>query len=156
MELFISIEAQNTEESGLAQILTNTIKELGFVTDSESNLENDSNYGTEFKSIAVIPSCMEDRFWNALGWKERKLILRKNKEADIRLRMDYSRFMSETVKNRRLMFIAIIIESIMVVMERSRGDFRGKKLINDIVKATDVSVNQLSPFLSSSLDEVIR
>ena len=74
MLLFLTIEAQDCTNNGLAEIFSDTNKALSFVTNKDSNLENVDNYGTEFSLIAIIPSCMDDSFWNALGWKERKQI----------------------------------------------------------------------------------
>ena len=119
MRIFITIEAQNCTENGLAEIMREVDKELSFVTDEK--LEHIDNYGTEFQEIAIIPSCMDDNFWEILGWKERKQIWRKKKEADIRLRMDYYKFMKESYENKRLMFIDIIIKSIQVVQEKSKA-----------------------------------
>ena len=116
-------------------LLNETIDDLCFLTDPSLDLEDKNNYGTEFRQISIIPSCMEDSYWNGLGWKERKQIWRKKQEADIRLRMDYEHFITETPDNQRLMFIDIIIKSIRVVQERAKGDFMGDKLIEDVLLA---------------------
>ena len=107
MEIILTIEAQNAVGIGLARILDEVKCELSAFTNNVLN--DEGKYGTEFKSIAIIPSCMDDSFWQAMGWKERKQIRSKKGEADIRLRMDYPRFISVTMENKRLMFIAIII-----------------------------------------------
>lgn len=144
MELFITIEAQNATDNGLFEIFRDINQQLSFVTDKNSELENINNYGNEFRLISVIPSCMDDDYWNASGWKERRQIWRKKKEADIRLRMDYNRFIEETVENKRLMFIDIIVKSIRIVQEKSISDFQGEKLIEDILTALNVTKLQLS------------
>ena len=143
MRLFLTIEAQNCAENGLAKILRETIEALSFVTDADSRLEEKNNYGTEFRFISIIPSCMDDRFWMALGWKERKQIWHQKKEADIRLRMDYDHFINETAEKQRLLFIYTIVKSIQVVQERSKGDFKGDLLIQDILTTLNVSAEQL-------------
>lgn len=143
MKLFLTIEAQKTNENGLSDILKDVNKSLSFVTNRNSELENVNNYGTEFRLISIIPICVDDRIWEALGWKERRQIWRKKQEADIRLRMDYNRFIHETLENKRLMFIDIVIKSINVVESKSLGDFSGKKLIADILKALNVTYEQL-------------
>ena len=143
VELFLTIEAQNATESGLADIMWDTKCQLKFVTDKDAGLVNINNYGTEFVSIGIIPSCLSQKFTDALGWKERKQIWRKKKEADIRLFMDYERFIKEPPEIKRLMYIDIIIKSIMVVQEKSQGDFKGKELIKDILKALSVTQEQL-------------
>lgn len=144
MHLFISIEAQNATENGLANIMRDTVCQLKFVTDKESDLENIDNYGSEFRSIAIIPTCLDSEFWKAFNWKERKIIWRKKGEADIRLRMDYDRYIGESPENKRLLFIDIIVKSIRVVQERSKGDFRGEELIADMLKALHVTQDRLA------------
>lgn len=143
MHLLITIETQNGTENGLAQIMWDTICELKFVTDTQAGLEDINNYGTEFRSIAIILTCVDDDFWDILGWKERTQIWRKKREADIRLRMDDERFIRETPENKRLMFIDIIVKSIKVVQEKSKGDFRGNDLISDILNTLEVTQEQL-------------
>lgn len=144
MRLFITIEAQNATESGLSTIMWNVTKKLDFVTNPSKDLENANNYGTEFKELAIIPCCMDDTFWQATGWKERKQIWRKKGEADIRLRMDYDKFITSTPENKYLMFVDTIIKSIQVVQERSKGDFNGDKLITDILSELDITKEQLN------------
>ncbi len=144
MQLFITIEAQNATDNGLFEIFRDINQQLSFVTDNDSDLEIINNYGNEFRIISVIPSCVDDDFWKASGWKERKQIWRKKKEADIRLRIDYNRFIEETLENRRLMFNDIIVKSIQVIQEKSIGDFQGVKLIEDILEALNITKSQLS------------
>ena len=138
MHLFLTIEAQNADGNGLADILREVTKELSFVTNKDIGLEDINNYGKEFKSIAIIPSCVDDDFWRTLGWKERTQIWRKKGEADIRLRMDYERFISEDYTNKKIMFVEIIIKSIKSIQLKSKGDFNGEKLIKDILVATNL------------------
>lgn len=138
----MTIESQIGAEN-LSNILRNTIAQLSFLTNQDIGLEDIDNYGTEFRIISIIPTCLDDHSWEILGWKERKQIWRKKREADIRLRMDYYRFVKETPENQRLMFIDIIVKSIKVVQEKSKGDFRGNELIADILKALNVTQKQL-------------
>ena len=139
MRLLLTVEAQNCTERGMSEILRETIDKLYFLTNKYSDLENKDNYGTEFREIAIIPSCMDDEFWSTTGWKERKQIWRKKREADIRLRMDYNCFVAEDKTNKRLLFYDIIVKSIRIIKERSAGDFRADDLIKDILLALDVS-----------------
>ena len=138
----MTIETQVGAEN-LSKILWDVECKLKFITNKEAGLEDVDNYGTEFRLISVIPTCLDDGFWEASGWKERKQIWRKKKEADIRLRMNYDRFIKETPENQRLMFIDIIVKSIQVVIEKSKGDFRGKELIKDILKTLNVKQEEL-------------
>lgn len=149
MELFMTIETKADVDDILGAIFWETKCQLSFITDKEAGLEEVDNYGTEFRLISVIPTCLDDQFWEASGWKERKQIWRKKKEADIRLRMDYDRFVRETPENQRLMFIDIIVKSIQAVQEKSKGDFRGNELIADILKALNITQDQLDQLNNS-------
>lgn len=149
MELFMTIETQADVDDILGAIFWETKCQLSFITDKEAGLEEVDNYGTEFRLISVIPTCLDDQFWEASGWKERKQIWRKKREADIRLRMDYDRFVRETPENQRLMFIDIIVKSIQAVQEKSKGDFRGNELIADILKALNITQDQLDQLNNS-------
>ena len=51
--------------------------------------------------------------------------------------------MSETLENKKLIYIKNIIDSIDVVISKSKGDFRGEDLKRDILKALDVTQEQL-------------
>lgn len=143
MRLFITIEAQNAVSSGITQVVNDVNQKLSFITNNDKTLNNEDKYGYEFCLISIIPTCVDEAFWNALGWKERKQIWRKKKEADIRLRLDYIRFINETPDNQRLLFIDVIIKSIKIVQERSKEDFRGYLLISDILNALDVTQQEL-------------
>ena len=79
MQLFLSIEAQHANEIGLFDIFKNVNSQLHFVTDKNAGLEEKDNYGTEFRIVSVIPTCVDEQFWKALGWKERHQIWRKKK-----------------------------------------------------------------------------
>lgn len=149
MELFMTIETQADVDDILGAIFWETKCQLSFITDKEAGLEEVDNYGTEFRLISVIPTCLDDQFWEASGWKERKQIWRKKREADIRLRMDYDRFVRETPENQRLMFIDIIVKSIQAVQGKSTGDFRGNELIADILKALNITQDQLDQLNNS-------
>ena len=149
MRLFLTIEAQNCDESGLANILWETTEKLKFITDKTINLEDINNYGTEFREIAIIPSCVDDDFWNTFGWKERKQIWRKKREADIRLKMNYDLFVQSTYDQKRLLFADIIVKSLQVVQERSKGDFNGTQLIRDVLDALTISEEQLKKLSTS-------
>lgn len=152
MELFISVEAQNATQTGIDKVLKNVNKTLSFVTDTKLNLEYIDNYGTEFHSIGIIPTCFEEDVWNSLGWKEEIKISRKRKEADIRLKMDYELFANESEENKNIIFIATIIKSINVLQGHSKGDFKGDELVRDIISSFEWSPKQVR-YLNSCLEK---
>ena len=133
MKLFISIEAERSEETGIDNILTEVRKKLSFLS------EDTEAYGTEFSEISVIPVCVSEEMWQTLGWNERKLISRKKKEADIRLKMDFQRFNKADAEEKYILFADIIVKSVLVVKEKSKSDFKGDKLVADIIKALNLS-----------------
>ncbi len=113
------------------------------------NSLSDFDYGTEFESISIIPIIMPIEFHDS--YRERRLIKRKTKEADIRLYVDYNLFVRcsfdierEPFKTqRRLMIIKNIVDSIMVVENRKKGDFQGLKLIDNILNSLEVTQEDL-------------
>lgn len=143
MNVFISVEGQHCQEIGLADILKDTVQKLNFLIDKSNASVNAQRYGEEFQLISIIPSCVDDEFWEALGWKERTYISRKKREADIRLRMDYKRFVNETDNNKKLLFYGVIVKSIRAVEERSKSDFLGENLIRDVLLLLNVSAQDV-------------
>ena len=141
MRLVLSVEAQHAFESGLSEILREVSESIKSINDDSLNSE--SKYGKEFCSISIIPSCMDEIYWTSLGWKERKIINRKKREAEIRIKMDYNRFIRATKSDKRLIFIKTIVESLNIVQEKSKSDFNGEELINDILRLLNVSKNEL-------------
>ena len=143
MKLFLTIEAQSDAiESGLREILDCVNAKLSFIIQNDAEFE-DNDYGTEFKSIAIIPTCVNKQYWEILGWKERKQIWRKKGEADFRLKLDYDQFMRESPENKRLLFIENIVRSLEIIQERSKSDFKGEKLIEDILEKLNVTWDQI-------------
>ena len=144
MELFLTLEVDQEADKSLGAIMNEINSKLDFITNRNINLEEINNYGTEFQSIGIIPTCMSDEFLSALGWKERKLIKRKAKEADIRLIINHDDYLKASPEKKRLIYIKTIIDSIKIVQEKSKGDFRGNELIEDILKALNVTMDQLN------------
>lgn len=142
MRLFLSGEVQERAYQFFFNIRNKIEEKLQFVCKENVGLEKDTTYGTEFEDIGIIsiivPQSIKD--W---GLKERKLIKRKAKEADIRLYIDCERFIKETPENQRLMYIKNILDSIDVVIERSKEDFKGEKLKQDILEALEVTMEDI-------------
>ena len=85
-------------------------------------------------------------------YKERKLISRTKHEADIRLHVDYYKFVQgkldinrfDYLKQRRLLLTKNIVDSIMVIENRKKEDFQGKRLIDDILNVLKISKDELN------------
>jgi hypothetical protein len=108
-------------------------------------LEN-NDYGSEFKYIGIIPIIIDPKsgLLEAGFFKERKLIKRKTKEADIRLRTEFDKFYAADYRKKRLLFVDNIIRSIRVIGEKSKSDFKSEELIADILKAFNISEKELA------------
>lgn len=141
MRIFLSSEHEHKASMGFDVACKWVEEKLQFVCEENVGLEQDDTYGTEYQDVGIIciiiPKEMQEY------WKERKYISRKNKSADIRLYIDYERFIRETPENQRLMYVENIIKSIEVLKERSKGDFKGDKLIQDILDALNVTKEDL-------------
>ena len=102
----------------------------------------DETYGTEFVDIGIITTILGEGLKDM--WKERRQIWRKSKSADIRLNIDYDRFVNADEQTQILLYVKNIVDSIRVVEERKKGDFKGLKLIEDILATLDLMEEQLN------------
>ena len=139
MRLFITTEGQVDMRNEISEI----DKKLEFVTAKDKGLEDIDNYGTEFKTLYIIPTILPNQNIEIQGWEEVKLVCSEKREADIRLFIDCDKYLRTTRKKQKLLFIKAIIDSIDVVIEKSKGDFRGEELKRDILKALKVKKGQL-------------
>lgn len=134
MQLYLSVEGQNCTEIGLSKVLAETRNVLSSLLNKQNGIN--SKYGAEFVLLTIIPTCVDDQTWQTLGWSERILLKRKRKEADIRLRINYEKFINADETQKKHIFIDIIKKSIHAIQERSKGDFNGNQLIHDIEELT--------------------
>ena len=142
MFLFLSSETGDIDGEKLRMICNQIDSDLSFITDrkNENILEKDQKYGTEFESIAIITMILSPRFDI---YKERRLIRFKEHWADIRLKINYDHYQKSNDSVKRLLLIKNIVDSIMVVENRKKGDFQGIKLIDDILQALKVKKEDL-------------
>ena len=139
MRLFITAEGIEDMRSVIREI----DRELEFVTAKDKGLEDIDNYGTEFKTLYIIPTILPNQNIEIQGWEEVKLVCSEKREADIRLFIDCVKYLRTTRKKQKLLFIKAIIDSIDVVIEKSKGDFRGEELKRDILNALKVKKEKL-------------
>jgi len=142
MKLFISTESEKNASDIWSEIYNSTSQKLDFICSKDMNLEEKDNYGIEFKNIGIISIIASNRL-KEWGLKERKLIKRKSKEADIRLYIDYEKFIKSSFEVQKLMYIENIMDSIDIVISRSKGDFKGEQLKQDILNALDLTYEDL-------------
>lgn len=103
--------------------------------------EDDGKYGYEFRDIGIITMILSEDLDHVL---ERKFISRKNKEVDIRLRINYKKFVESDENQQFILYVKNIIDSIKVVNGRKKGDFNGEKLIDDILSTLGLSLEKLA------------
>jgi hypothetical protein len=104
-----------------------------------------NDYGSEFEFIGIIPIIIDPRrgLFEAGFFKERKLIKRKAREADIRLRTDFDKFYAADHNKKRLLLVDNIIRSIRVIGEKSKSNFSSEKLIADILQVFNIKEEDL-------------
>jgi len=105
----------------------------------------DNTYSREIDDIAIIPIIIKfDPTMEKEGcFKERRLIKRKSKVADMRLRIDYDKFVQGDEERRKLLIIGNIIQSIKEISRKVK-DFKGKELEKDILAIFNLSEEDLS------------
>lgn len=142
MRLFLSAEIQQ-ETITLCAIQNEIDKKLDFVTNPDASLEKENNYGTAYRTIYIIPTCVDDENWRIMGWSERKRISKIKKEAEVRLRIDFEKFIKSNYNHQRLMLINNIVRSIECIAEKTKSDFYKDKLISDILNALNTDYEEI-------------
>jgi hypothetical protein len=105
----------------------------------------DRDYGSEVVDLGVIPIIMKfDDEMERQGWfKERVYLKRREADADVRLRIDYDRFVKGDKATKRLLLIDNIIQSIRALSSKANKDFRAGELEQDILALLDVRIEEL-------------
>lgn len=137
MKIFLSGETSFNANEPFRRLLMEMNKKLKSFIEAD---ENDDTYGAEFKSIGIITMILSD---DLAKTPERKLINRKKKEADIRLKIDYYKFVNSNADTQFFLYLKNIIESIKVVNEKKKEDFNGDKLIEDILSVFGLTMDKL-------------
>ncbi len=143
MKLKLYVDALYTDKNGIDEIMEDLTESLDFIINDEYRFDNTYKYGYEFKEIIIRPFCIKRKFISLLGWGDTKIINRKQRTVEIKLCINYERFITETFETKRLMFIDTIIKSIEIISENSVSDFKGKILIRDILENLNVKREEL-------------
>ncbi len=137
MKIFLSGETSFKANEPFRRLLMEMNKTLKSFIEAD---ENDDTYGAEFRSIGIITMILSEDLNNT---PERKFINRKKKEADIRLKIDYNKFVNSDTNIQLLLYLKNIIESIQVVDDNKKEDFNGEKLIEDILSMFGFTMDKL-------------
>ena len=66
------------------------------------------------------------------GWKERRYFSRENKDADIRLRIDYKKFVRAKEKERKKIYMDHVLEVIRIAGTKAGKEFDTERLLSDV------------------------
>jgi hypothetical protein len=104
-----------------------------------------NDYGNDIEQFGIIPIIIKfDEQMEKDGWfKDRVLFKRKKKEADLRLRINYDKFVKGNEETRKLLLIDNIIKSIEALSKKAK-DFKAEKLSNDILQLFNVKKEDLT------------
>lgn len=122
--LFFSTEAEIPAGYFIVKILAPIAKKF-------NNLYDSKRYSDKIDSICIVAICTSLRLQNEGFYKERKYISYKKRYADIRLRLDYEKFLSSSDDERKAMCFNLVLEAIQII-QKKLPDFNGNLLSKDI------------------------
>lgn len=124
MEIFLSAEIEGPVTSKwflLQKEFTPLLKTL-----------ESKNYGETLTSIGIITILLRDKYLEDGGYKERRYYSKKNKEADIRLRINYYAFLKASDEEARKIYVDHILQSIRIAGVKAGKGFDLERLIADV------------------------
>ncbi|PGA61635.1 dihydrolipoamide succinyltransferase [Bacillus pseudomycoides] len=132
MDFFMTCEIDKTVKYSDVKLIIEVEKTL-------KKLEN-NHYGNEIESISIIPIIIEiiPELEDASFFKERKLFKRKNKEADMRLRINIETFLNADRARKKLLIVKNVIECVRILGTKAKKDFDAERLENDILNLFEV------------------
>ncbi|WP_259473537.1 Imm44 family immunity protein [Clostridium estertheticum] len=107
-------------------------------------LLEDNEYGLNKISIIPIIVDITPELESAGFFRERKLIKKKEKIADIRLRIDFIKFKDGDKQVKRIMIIENIMEAVHVIGEKMKKEFNAKTLEADLLNILEVNREELN------------
>jgi Immunity protein 44 len=95
-----------------------------------------NNYGDSVEHISIISICVNltPEFEEAGFFKERVKYSKKNKDADIRLRMDHTTYKTADMETKKLLILKNVVRSIRALQLKIKKGFDGNSLERDIIK----------------------
>ena len=124
MEVFLSAEIEGPVTSKwflLQKEFTPLLKTL-----------ESKKFGETLTSIGIITILLRDKYLEDGGYKERRYYSKKNKEADIRLRINYYAFLKASDEEARKIYIDHILQSIRIAGVKAGKGFDLERLIADV------------------------
>jgi len=124
MEIFLGAEIEGPATSKWFDLQKEFSELLGEL--------KDENYGDSLTSIGIITILMHPEYFEGEGYKERRYYSRKNKEADIRLRINYTDFVNANNETRKGIYISHILEAITIAGNKAGDGFDLNRLLFDV------------------------
>lgn len=93
---------------------------------------NGKNYGEELKEITIISICLPKSYYQDGDFQERRLFKRKERYADIRLRLCYEDLKKSNDENKYNMYVEHILLSLETLRKKVSKDFKLDELITDV------------------------
>lgn len=124
MEIFLGAEIEGPATSKWFDLQKEFSELLGEL--------KDESYGDSLTSIGIISIFMHPEYFEGEGYKERRYYSRKNKEADIRLRINYTDFVNANKEIRKGIYISHILEAITIAGNKAGDGFDLNRLLFDV------------------------
>ena len=90
------------------------------------------NYGPDIETIGIISIILPREYYDEGCYKERRLIRRKTKEADIRLRIDFEAFVRAKPEERFGIYADHLLNAFRVLEGRVSSSFDLPRLLSDV------------------------
>lgn len=115
-------------------IIADEFRELRKEIEQKLKYLEEKHYGGGLKEISIIPIVVNltPELEEAGFFKERVLYSRKNKDADVRLRIDFDEFQKADIEKRKLLLIKNVLQSVCVLGAKVKKDFAFSTLEKDI------------------------
>ena len=109
------------------------------------NFLKEKNYGTEIQDLSIIPIIIKfNEQMEKEGWFKEKITYKKSKnQADIRLKINYDKFVNGDEITKKLLLIHIIIKSIRELSKKAKNNFKANELEEDILKLFNLTISDL-------------
>lgn len=98
----------------------------------------EKNYGNALREMGIFVMILKSESYEENCWKERKYYSSLKKNAEVRLRINYKKFVYAELEDRINMCKELVLKAFEVAVEKIQKDdneFKGKELISDINKA---------------------
>jgi Immunity protein 44 len=126
MKFLISGEISDLQKEDL--IPEKSLRISRKVEDKLNQNLSENDYGDAINYIFLAPMILQDNVDFYTRIKERKVVRRKEKSTDFRLRIDYLKFASADDSIREKMLLKNIIDAVRIIHQRTRRQFNGEKL----------------------------